>query len=420
MTFVDEHPGCGDESQLQFVSRAFERLGLRDDQRELLLSSFRETQVSIPVKVRTADGESLRTFTGFRVQHNHARGPFKGGLRYHPSVCLGEVRALAQLMTWKTALVDIPFGGAKGGINVDPKSLSLDELEMLSKRFMQKMTPVLGVHEDVMAPDVGTDPQTMAWLMEAYSKAHGYTPGVVTGKPVELGGSPGRLEATGLGVAFVTRVAVESLGWAMKTLKIALQGFGNVGYHAAHALAAMGARIVAVSDSSGGVYAEQGLDIAAAGRYRAHAGTLAGLPGAEPLSNAELLALPCDVLIPAALGHAIDTHNAARVGARLIVEGANMPLTHLADAALRERGVPVVPDIIANAGGVLTSYYEWVQNLQQFPWERGTVLRRLEKRLVRTFHEVRDVSEHHQIDLRTAAYVLAIQRVARALTLRGL
>ncbi|GMQ87980.1 MAG: Glu/Leu/Phe/Val dehydrogenase [Gammaproteobacteria bacterium] len=415
-----KHCQCQD-TQNHFLYRAFESLQLEAAQRELLLSAFRETTVSIPLRPhRTGDdGGELRTYMGYRVQHNHARGPFKGGLRFHPSVNLGEIRALAQLMTWKTALVDIPFGGAKGGIAVDTTQLSQHALEVLTKRFVQKMEPVFGVHQDIPAPDMGTNPQVMAWILEEYSKTHGYTPAIVTGKPMELGGSAGRLEATGHGIAHLTGKVASEISLVIKDASVVIQGFGNVGFHTAQHLAAMDARIIAVSDARNGVVCESGINIEQARQHVAETGWLEDLPGTEPISNAELLKLPCDILIPAAVEATINCDNAEAIQARLVVEAANIPVTHLADTTLRERGITVVPDLMANAGGVLASYYEWVQNLQEFPWEQDTVLRRLEQRLSRIYDQVRDLAQQGNTDLRTAAYELAIGRVNRAMVLRG-
>jgi len=409
------------DTQNHFLNRAFESLQLEAAQRELLLSAFRETTVSIPLRPHRNgdDGGELRTYLGYRVQHNHARGPFKGGLRFHPSVNLGEIRALAQLMTWKTALVDIPFGGAKGGIAVDTTQLSQHALEILTKRFVQKMEPVFGVHQDIPAPDVGTNPQVMAWILEEYSKSHGYTPAIVTGKPLELGGSAGRLEATGYGVAFLTGRAAQDMELPIDGASVVIQGFGNVGFHTAQRLAAMGAQIIGLSDARGGVYCKTGIDIAQAQRHVAENGWLEDLPGTTPVSNEELLELPCDILIPAAVEGTINCDNAEAIRARLVVEAANIPVTHLADTTLRKRGITVVPDLLANVGGVLASYYEWVQNLQEFPWEHDVVIQRLEKRLGRVYEQVRDLAQQRSVDLRTAAYEIAIGRVNRAIDLRG-
>jgi len=419
MPVEQKHCQC-QETQSHFLERAFESLHLEASQRELLMSVFRETTVSVPLRVRGTNGDELHTYMGYRVQHNHARGPFKGGLRFHPAVSLGEIRALAQLMTWKTALVDIPFGGAKGGIAVDTSQLSQHELETLTKHFVRKMAPVLGVHRDIPAPDVGTNPQVMAWILEEYSKNHGYTPAIVTGKPVELGGSAGRLEATGHGVAYVTGRMAADLSRPIADASVAIQGFGNVGSHTARRLAAMGARVIALSDFRGGIVCNTGIDIERAQRHVAETGWLEDLPGTDPISNTELLELPCDILIPAAIEGTINCDNADAIKARLVVEAANTPVTHMAERTLLDRGIPLVPDLLANAGGVLASYYEWVQNRQEFPWDRGTVLLRLEQRLGDVYEQVRDHSRQRDTDLRTAAYELAIGRVNQAMALRGL
>ena len=407
------------DNQAHFLGRTFERLGLGDAQRQLLLQSFREVIVQIPLRVATDQGTVLRTFTAFRVQHNQARGPFKGGLRYHAEVNLGETRALAQLMTWKTALVDIPFGGAKGGIAVDPSQLVPIEIEMLTKRLTQKLVPVIGVQQDIPAPDVNTNPQIMAWIFEEYSKTRGYTPAIVTGKPLELGGLPGRLEATGYGAAYITMCACESRSMPLKDARVAIQGFGNVGSHAALRLSELGAKIIAVSDIHGGVTSDAGIDVHAAVRHIRETGHLEGLVGTQPSTNDELLALPCDVLIPAALDGVINCDNETQIRARIVVEAANMPVTHMADEALCDRGILVVPDILANAGGVIASYFEWAQNIQQFPWQRDVVLKRLEERLRNAYKRVAIGAEGANTSLRTAAYEQAVTAVVRAIDLRG-
>jgi len=409
---------CCTDNQATFLGHAFDRLGLNDAQRQLLLHSFREVSVQIPLEVQQSS-EGLCTFAGYRVQHNHARGPFKGGLRYHPNVELEEIRALAQLMTWKTALVDIPFGGAKGGIAVDPGLLNVHEIETLTKRFTQKMAPVLGEHQDIPAPDVNTNAQHMAWIFEEYSKLHGHRPAVVTGKPVELGGSLGREEATGHGVAETAARAAKDLGVDVSSARVVIQGFGNVGSHAARRLSEVGARIVAVSDVHGGVIRESGLDVPAAIAHVTQTGRLEGLVGTEPISNEELLALPCDILIPAAMEAAIHCGNVDAVRATLVVEGANMPITHMADDHLQDAGITVIPDLLANAGGVTASYYEWVQNIQQFPWTRDTVLSRLDECLSRAYDAVHHAAESDRISMRTAAYEQAVKRTLHAMELRG-
>jgi len=322
-------------------------------------------------------------------------------------------------MTWKTALVDIPFGGAKGGISVDPAELTATELETLTRRFTQKLAPVLGEHEDIPAPDINTNPQVMAWIFDEYSKSHGHTPAAVTGKPIELGGSKGRLEATGYGVAFITGKACADLSIPVEQARIVIQGFGNVGSHAALCLHEMGARIVAISDVFGGLYCEKGLDIPAAIRHVEENGRLQGLDGAQPVDNTSLLALPCDVLIPAAMEGVIHCDNVDDMQARLLIEAANMPVTHMASDKLRERGVVVVPDILANAGGVIASYFEWVQNIQRFPWDVDKVFSLMETYLSRAYKEVCELARHEHVDMRTAAYGIAVQRTMQAISLRG-
>lgn len=409
---------CQDNQQ-HFLEQTFDRLKLDSSQQQLLLQSFREVSVQIPLMVDVDGQQQLKTFTGYRVQHNHARGPFKGGLRFHPAVNLDEVRALAQLMTWKTALVNIPFGGAKGGISIDPNSLQCSELEMLTRRFTQKMSPILGSQQDIPAPDVNTNPQVMAWIFDEYSKSNGHTPGIVTGKPVEIGGSAGRLEATGHGVAYITGRAADHLHMAIEQSRIVIQGFGNVGSHAARRLAEMGANIIALSDVHGGVLNNKGIDINKALAHMTKTGRLEGLENTLQISNEELLTLPCDILIPAALDGTINCDNDSDIKAKLIIEAANMPVTHMAADKLQQRGITIVPDILANAGGVIVSYFEWVQNIQQFPWDHYTVLQRLEQYLSRAYDDVRKLADSAQIDDRTAAYELAIIRVARAIELRG-
>jgi len=410
---------CCHDSQKEFLSRAIHHLGLATAQEKLLLQSFREVTVQIPLKIQQNGKKTIRTFTGYRVQHNHARGPFKGGLRFHPSVQLNEVRALAQLMTWKTALVDIPFGGAKGGITVDPTELTEEEVETLTRRFTQKLAPVLGEHEDIPAPDINTNPQVMAWIFDEYSKSHGHTPAVVTGKPIELGGSRGRLEATGYGVAFITGKACADLSIPLEHARIVIQGFGNVGSHTALRLHAMGARIVAISDVFGGLYCDEGIDIPAAVQHVKENGRLQGLDGARPVDNTDLLALPCDVLIPAAMEGAIHCDNVDDVHAHLLVEAANMPVTHMASDKLRERGVVVVPDILANAGGVIASYFEWVQNIQRFPWDEDKVFSLMEAYLSRAYEAVCRQARREHVEMRIAAYEIAVQRTMQAISLRG-
>jgi len=409
---------CCSDNQTLFLGQAIKQLGLNVNQKQLLLHSFREVSVQIPLKIGVND-EITHTFTGYRVQHNHARGPFKGGLRFHPNVQIDEIRALAQLMTWKTALVDIPFGGAKGGISVDPSKLSQQELETLTRRFVQKMEPVLGVNEDIPAPDVNTNPKVMAWFFDEYSKTNGYVPGIVTGKPIELGGLKGRLEATGYGVAYVTSLALEQMDIPLKDAKIVIQGFGNVGSYAALRLQAMGAQVVGISDKDGGLFDPQGIDTISAAQFAQKTGGLKGFSGGEKVSNEELLALACDVLIPAALEGTINCDTEATVKAQLIVEAANMPITHMADAKLRKRGIIIIPDILANAGGVIASYFEWVQNIQRFEWEQSVVQERMQEHLADAYKNVASLAKETDVDLRTAAYQISVSRVLRAIELRG-
>ena len=410
---------CCQDTLERFVDRAFERLDLNTAQRQLLTHSFREISVEIPLYVGGGDAESLQTFTGYRVQHNHARGPFKGGLRFHPNVSLSEIRALAQLMTWKTALIDIPFGGAKGGISVDPEQLSTRELETLTKRFTQKLAPILGEHRDIPAPDLNTNARHMAWIFEEYAKRNGHRPAIVTGKPLELGGSQGREEATGHGVAYIAARTASDHGMDIMGASVAIQGFGNVGSHTARRLSELGARVIAVSDVNGGVYCESGIDIGEAIRHVHHTSSLQGLPHADWISNEELLALSVDLLLPAALEAAINCSNVDDVRSRIVVEAANIPVTHMADDALRDAGVIVVPDLLANAGGVVASYFEWVQNIQQFPWTRDQVINRLEERMKVAYETVRDDAVAKNTDVRTAAYKHAIGRTLQAMELRG-
>jgi glutamate dehydrogenase (NAD(P)+) len=369
------------------------------------------------------DDGSVRVFTGYRIQHNITRGPAKGGIRYHPGVNIDEVRALAMWMTWKCALVNIPYGGAKGGIIVDPKPLSIHELERMTRRFASEIGILIGPEKDIPAPDVGTDAQVMAWIMDTISMHRGYTvPAVVTGKPLDTFGSLGRADATGRGVSIVAREAAKHLGLKFDQLSAVVQGFGNVGGVSAEMIDSMGARVVAVSDVSGGYYNPRGLDIPAMLRYARLNRSLSGYtqPGLEQVSNSELLELPCDVLVPAALENQITGANADRIKARIIVEGANGPTTPTADEILYDRGVFVVPDVLANAGGVTVSYFEWVQGLQEFFWSEEEINDRLERIMMRSFASVLDLALKHRVALRTAAYMVAVKRVADATMIRGI
>ena len=399
-----------------FFDRAADRLGLDDGVRELLRVPWRELRVSVPVRM---DDGSIQVFAGYRIQHNGARGPYKGGVRYHPEADQEEVKALASLMTWKTALVDIPFGGAKGGVQCDPHALSADELNRLTRRYTVNIEHLIAVNRDIPAPDLGTNAQTMAWMMDAYSQIHGYNPGIVTGKPVELGGSLGREEATGRGVVFVMRAAAADLGLDVEGARVAVQGFGNVGSWTARAASELGCSVVAVSDVNGGVHNAAGLDIGALVRHVEEAGTVVGFADAEPISNDELLEIDCDVLIPAAIDRVIHAGNAPRIRARLVVEAANHPLTPEADAILQDRGIGVVPDVLVNAGGVIVSYFEWTQNLYQHRWTLEEVNTELETMITNAYATVRETALSERISYRDAAFFVGVGRVAEAARLRG-
>jgi len=414
MPDIDKH-NCQDAETCFFESAA-SRLKIDGNLLEFLRTPFREIKVEIPI---VKEDGTFKLFSGYRVQHNNVLGPFKGGLRYHPAVNMGEFRALAALMTWKCSLVGIPFGGGKGGIACDPKEFTAKELQELTKSFTAKMHHIFGPRLDVPAPDVGTNPRVMAWIYEEYNKYNGYSPGVVTGKPVELGGSYGRLEATGRGVAMITRFALKRLTRDIKGQRVAIQGFGNVGSHTARFLDEMGARITAVSDASGGVLNERGIDMRRLLLHSKREGRLIGFADARPITNEELLALKCDVLIPAALDGVIHKDNVDHIGASLIVEAANSPLTYEAHCKLMEQGIPVVPDILANAGGVTVSYFEWVQNIQGYRWEAERVDAELERNMIRAAQTVFDTAEREKVDYRTAAYMIAVDRVAKAMELVG-
>jgi glutamate dehydrogenase (NAD(P)+) len=405
------------EAAQQYFDEAAAVLGLSHSMRDLLVTPEREIKVQVPIR---RDSGEIATFIGYRMQHNSARGPMKGGLRYHHEVNADEVLALASLMTWKTAVVDIPYGGAKGGISVNTKELSRDELERLTRRFVDEIHDLFGPDKDIPAPDMGTNAQTMAWIMNQYEKFHGFSPGCVTGKPVELYGAEGREEATGRGVGNLTLACLRRFGRIIETSTVAIQGFGNVGTFTASYLHSAGGRVIAISDVSGGILNRAGIDIPAALEYVATNKSLSGFPGGEPISNADLLTLDVDVLIPAALGNVLTADNAEQVQARLIIEAANGPTTPEADAIFRRREIPVLPDILANAGGVTVSYFEWVQNQQYFRWDLSRVREELERSLTRAFHRVSTIATERKIPLRTAAWVLGIERVARATELGGI
>jgi len=397
---------------------AAQRLGLSAEQQLLLRTPFREVKVSVPVQM---DDGSLRVFAGYRVQHSGARGPAKGGIRFHPSVEIGEMHALAEIMTWKTALVDVPFGGAKGGIACDPSKLSLAELERLTRRYVSRIHRFIGPFRDIPAPDVNTNEQVMAWILDEFSSRHGYSPACVTSKPVELGGIRGRSTATGTGIGMVLTEYLKARGRSMSGARVAIQGFGNVGSNAAAYIERHGGEIIAVSDVNGGILSggSRPLRVHDLIEHVRLTGTVVGFPGSLPIENNELIALPCDVLIPAALENAIDESNAGDVRASVIVEGANLPTTAGADRILHSKGIDVVPDLLANAGGVVASYFEWTQNLQQAQWPRQKVNRKLRAYLVRAYRAVRDVASARDMSLREAAWLIAVERVARAESLRG-
>ena len=404
------------EAATHFFHRSADRLKLADHMREVLASSYRELAVQIPIRM---DDGNVRVFRGFRIQHNGARGPYKGGIRFHQSADLDEVRALAALMTWKNALIDVPFGGAKGGVQCEPGVMSAGELQRLTRRFTAMISHLIGVNRDIPAPDMGTNAQTMAWMMDEYGKKNGYTPGIVTGKPVELGGSPGREEATGRGVVICARESAKKLGMTFKGARVAIQGFGNVGYWTAAIAAEAGAKVVAVSDVGGGTYDPDGLDLAKLAAHARESVSVANFPGGSEVSNEDLLELECDILIPAAIHGVINTKNADRIKAKLVVEAANGPTTPAADEMLHGRGVTVAPDILANSGGVTVSYFEWVQNIQQFRWEIDDVNFELKKRMTKATAHVFSRSAADGTSLRDAAFDIAVERVANADKLRG-
>ena len=393
-------------------------MGLDDDLRLFLRTPQRELIVHFPVQM---DDGHMRIFTGFRVHHNMAKGPTKGGIRYHPDVTLDECRALAMWMSWKCALMNLPYGGAKGGVIVDPKSLSLRELEKMTRRYTTEISPFIGPERDIPAPDVGTNAQVMAWIMDTYSMHRGHSiPAVVTGKPIAIGGSVGREYATGLGVTYVTRSLLKQrFGSTLDDTTVAIQGFGNVGSWTARTMHERGARIVGVSDQYGGIYNKKGLDLRNLTRYMTESGTVTGYPGADTITNQELLELEVDVLVPAALEGQITKENAGSIRARIIAEGANGPTTPEADEILLDKGITVIPDILCNAGGVVVSYFEWVQSLQSFFWDEGEVRRNMEKKLLDNLDVVVGVTTRRKCDLRTAAYTIAIERIVEAVKLRG-
>lgn len=406
------------EEMKKMVDKAGKTLALDPGMIEVLKSPKRELTVNFPVKM---DNGLIRLFTGYRVQHNEARGPFKGGIRYHPQVDIDEVKALSSWMTWKTAVVDIPYGGAKGGIIANPKEMSVGEIERMTRRYASEILIIIGPEKDIPAPDVNTGGREMAWIMDTYSMQKGYpVPGVITGKPRELGGSLGRPEATSRGLVFCVREAAKKIGLNLKGATVAIQGYGNVGAFA-HKLIERdyGCKVIAVSDSQGGIVNEKGLKYDEVWAHKQKTGQVKGFPGSKPISNEEILELKVDVLLPCALENVITKDNAGKINAKISGEGANGPTTFEADAILWKNGVLVLPDILANSGGVTVSYFEWVQNNYNYYWTEEEVNNRLDAKITAAFHEVWNMHEKHKCNMRDAAYLVAVKRVADATRLRG-
>src|SRR5687768_4369022 len=414
---IHEKPNPYEVAVEQFMTAA-DLLNLDEGMKQILSQPKRELTVHFPVRM---DDGSYRVFTGFRVQHSVTVGPAKGGIRYHQDVTLDEVKALAMWMTWKCATVGIPYGGGKGGVIVDPKQHSLTEIERLTRRFAAELSPIIGPEIDIPAPDVNTNSQTMAWFMDTISMLRGYpVPGLITGKPIGIGGSLGRNEATARGLQFVTREAAKAKGMSLQGARVVVQGFGNAGSIAARLLSEDGATVIAASDSRGGIVNTKGIDSNSALRYKQEHGTLSGFGGSDDISNEEILELECDILVPAALESVITVHNADRIKTKLIAEAANGPTTPDADKVLFEKGVMVLPDILANAGGVTVSYFEWAQNIQGYYWAEDEVNVKLERVMKHSFRDVYELAGNHSVDLRTGAYMLAISRVVEVTKLRGI
>jgi glutamate dehydrogenase (NAD(P)+) len=406
------------QQALAQLEQAAAIMQLDDNLLEILRNPKRTLEVSVPIKM---DDERVRVFTGYRVHHNTSRGPSKGGIRYHPAVTLDEVKALAMWMTWKCAVVGIPYGGAKGGVVVDPKELTTAELERLTRRYASEILPLIGPERDIPAPDMGTDEQVMAWIMDTYSMNQGYSvPGVVTGKPMAVGGSLGRSAATSRGVMYVTVATLKNLGMPVDEARVIVQGYGKVGAPVVQLLHDQGCRIVGVSDVQGAVYNPRGLSPVGLALHNADAGTVSGFDGGESVGGAELLELECDVLIPAALEGVITTSNAERLQAKVVVEAANGPTTSEADEVLGDRGIHVVPDILANSGGVTVSYFEWVQDIQAYFWTEEEVNDRLRGIMEKAYIEVLELAEERKVSMRQAATMLGVSRVAEAHATRGL
>lgn len=405
------------ETTKYYFQKASKELGIESQLEKVLITPRREVKVECIIEL---DNGEMATYTGFRVQHDSARGPMKGGLRYHPEVDPDEVNSLASLMTWKTAVVNIPYGGAKGGISCDPGQLSHQELQKITRAFVDEIHDVIGPQLDIPAPDMGSNAQTMAWIVDQFSKYHGWTPAVVTGKPLELGGSEGREAATGQGVFYAIEALMKDEGRALSDLRFAIQGFGNVGSYAAKFISQAGGKIVAISDAGGAIYSKDGIDIESLMLHTQSAGTICGYEGAEAMKRDQLLTVDCDVLIPAALGGVLTREVASDIKAKYIIEAANGPTTPEADEYFIKNGIILLPDIFVNAGGVVVSYFEWVQNIQQFRWNLKRVNEELKTIMLDAYSEIVQTAKTTNCDLRTAAFQLAISRVARATALRGL
>jgi glutamate dehydrogenase/leucine dehydrogenase len=406
------------ENMKKQVDIVGKKLGLEPGIIEVLKNPKRELSVNFPVRM---DDGSVKVFTGYRVQHNESRGPFKGGIRYHQQVDLDEVKALSAWMTWKTAVVDVPYGGAKGGIIANPKTMSVGEIERMTRRYASEISIIIGPEKDIPAPDVNTGGREMAWIMDTISMMKGFAvPGIVTGKPPEIGGSLGRPEATSRGLVFTVREAAKKIGLDLKGATVAIQGYGNVGAFA-HKLIErdFGAKVVAVTDSKGGIINENGLKYEEVSAHKRKTGSVIGFPGTKPVSNEEILELEVDVLLPCALENVLTKENAGRVKAKMSGEGANGPNTIEADEIMTKNGVLILPDILANAGGVTVSYFEWVQNLYNYAWTEEEVNERLDQKITKAFHEVWDMAQKHKVNMREAAYMVAVDRVARATKIRG-
>jgi glutamate dehydrogenase (NAD(P)+) len=409
-----ENPFLNAQKQIE---KTAEKLNLDKNVTELLKEPMRVMQVRIPIKM---DDGNVKTFTGFRVQYNNARGPTKGGIRYHPKESLDTVKALAAWMTWKCAIADIPFGGAKGGIICNPKEMSQAELERLSRGYIRQIAEFIGPDKDIPAPDVYTNPQTMAWMLDEYERiVRKNSPAIITGKPIEVGGSLGRTKATGFGVAINIREATKKVGIELKGAKVAIQGFGNVGMYAAKSLEEMGAKIIALSDSKSGIYNPDGISVEKAINHKKETGSLKGLEGTSEITNEELLELECDILVPAALENQITKENADKIKAKIIAEAANGPTTPEADEILHKNGKFLIPDILCNAGGVIVSYFEWVQNRTGDYWSEEEVDKKLDEKLTRAFSQMAEMAEKEKVDNRTAAYMIAMKRVVDAMKLKG-